>query len=558
MRVSTSQMFQQSVDSMMASSSAVSLAQQNITNGSNINSASQNVTAVKLSSQLLLVQKQATVFSANIDELDLRFAEADTSLDSVGNALQHLNELMTQSRNGALNADGLASLAFQAKLDATAIGAEMNRTDSQGRKIYSYTSEAVDTGLSDARARLAAASSAKAAAEQELVTARAALVPAKQAFTAANSVWGPLEATALAAEAAYATAGQNWTDQQGLATQALKTWTDASAALANNPNDKTLQDAVSAALVNRNTTDTNSQAALLEKQSAEPLAATARAEADAVKQPKMDAQAALDVANAEVIRLAGDLSLSTPGGLIAVEAAKIAAANADVATWVQRKTSLDDDHPKLEVRPGQVMNTEVLFSSKNRSDMTSLDPDALANAIIGAGEKSSLLKMSVEATQKAIDALPIDPSDPATKDKLQKLQAQLVNATKFESAQTVLKTATDPLVIAAANTTIASRQLAMGVAQDQDRADAEITISNLLDATLQARGKVGANWAVLTDYQDTNQSFVLAAQQSLSNMRDTDIAKSVSDLANYQAQLQAARAIFNRIQSATSLFDLIR
>jgi len=551
-------MFQQSVDSMMASSSAVSLAQQNITNGSNINSASQNVTAVKLSSQLLLVQKQATVFSANIDELDLRFAEADTSLDSVGNALQHLNELMTQARNGALNADGLASLAFQAKLDATAIGAEMNRTDSQGRKIYSYTSEAVDTGLSDARARLAAASSAKAAAEQELVTARAALVPAKQAFTAANSVWGPLDATALAAEAAYATAGQNWTDQQGLATQALKTWTDASAALAKNPNDKTLQDAVSAALVNRNTTDTNSQAALLEKQSAEPLAATARAEADAVKQPKMDAQAALDVANAEVIRLAGDLSLSTPGGLIADEAAKIAAANADVATWVQRKTSLDDDHPKLEVRPGQTMNTEVLFSSKNRSDMTSLDPDALANAIIGAGEKSSLLKMSAEATQKAIDALPIDPSDPATKDKLQKLQAQLVNATKFESAQTVLKTATDPLVIAAANTTIASRQLAVGVAQDQDRADAEITISNLLDATLQARGKVGANWAVLTDYQDTNQSFVLAAQQSLSNMRDTDIAKSVSDLANYQAQLQAARAIFNRIQSATSLFDLIR
>jgi len=551
-------MFQQSVDSMMASSSAVSQAQQNITNGGRVNSASQDVTAVKLSSQLLLVQKQAAVFSANIDELDTRFAEADASLASVGNALQHLNELMTQSRNGALSANDLAALASQANLDATAVGAEMNRTDSQGRKIYSYTSAEVGASLDDATARLAAASSAKTAAEQALVTARVALDPSKQALTAANSVWLPLDAAALAAEAAYATAGKNWTDQQDLATQALQTWTDASAALANNPNDLNLQDAVSEALVNRNTANTKSQAALLAKQSAEPLAAEARAQADAVKQPKLDAQAAFDVANAEVIRLAGDLSLSTPGGLIAAETANIAAANADVATWVQRKATLDDDHPKLEVRPGQLMNTEVLFSSKNRADMTSLDPQALAKAVTGTGKKSSFLQMSAAATQAAINALPSDPSDQVTKDQLKKLQDQLDSATKFEAAQNDLKTSTDPDKIVSANRTIASRQAAVFGAQDQDRADAETTISNLLDATLQARGKVGANWSVLTDYQDTNQSFVLAAQQSLSKMQDTDVAKSVSDLANYQAQLQAARAIFNRIQSATSLFDLIR
>lgn len=466
MRVSTSQMFQQSVDSMMDSSSGVSQAQQNITNGSRISSASQDITAVKLSAQLLLVQKQATVFSANIDELDTRFAEADVSLASVGDSLQHLNELMTQSRNGALNADGLAYLAFQAKLDVTAMGAEMNRMDSQGRKIYSYTSAEVGTSLDDAIARAAAASSAKTVAERDLVSARAAFVQARDALEAANNA-------------------------------------------------------------------------------GEPLAI-------------IDAQTVLTAAQDEINRLDGDPRASDPAGVISVEKDKLAKANIEVARWLERRASLADSHPKLEVRPGQVMDTEVLFSSKNRADMMSLDPDALANAIIGAGEKSSFLRMSAEATQKAIDALPIDPPDPATKDKLQKLQAQLVNATKFESAQTVLKTATDPLVIAAANTAIASRQLAVGVAQEQDRADAEITIVNLLDATLQARGKMGANWAVLADYQDTNQSFVLAAQQSLSNMRDTDIAKSVSDLANYQAQLQAARAIFNRIQSATSLFDLIR
>ena len=466
MRVSTSQMFQQSVDSMMASSSAVSQAQQNITNGGRVNSASQDVTAVKLSSQLLLVQKQAAVFSANIDELDTRFAEADASLASVGNALQHLNELMTQSRNGALSANDLAALASQANLDATAVGAEMNRTDSQGRKIYSYTSAEVGASLDDATARAAAASSAKTAAEHDLLTARASLVLASEAFNVATS------------------AGQ-------------------------------------------------------------PLAIA-------------DAQTVLTAARAEVNRLGGDPHASEPGGVISVETANLAAANAAVTTWLGRKASLADSHPKLEVRPGQVMDTEVLFSAANLSDLQGLDPQALAKAVTGTGKKSSFLQMSAAATQAAINALPSDPSDQVTKDQLKKLQDQLDSATKFEAAQNDLKTSTDPDKIVSANRTIASRQAAVFGAQDQDRADAETTISNLLDATLQARGKVGANWSVLTDYQDTNQSFVLAAQQSLSKMQDTDVAKSVSDLANYQAQLQAARAIFNRIQSATSLFDLIR
>jgi flagellin-like hook-associated protein FlgL len=38
---------------------------------------------------------------------------------------------------------------------------------------------------------------------------------------------------------------------------------------------------------------------------------------------------------------------------------------------------------------------------------------------------------------------------------------------------------------------------------------------------------------------------------------DTDVARTAADLATYTAQLQAARAMFSRIQS-TSLFDTIR
>lgn len=97
--------------------------------------------------------------------------------------------------------------------------------------------------------------------------------------------------------------------------------------------------------------------------------------------------------------------------------------------------------------------------------------------------------------------------------------------------------------------------LAAGV--DADRAAALSEVSDLQSATLAARQAVGGRWELVLGFQDANQSVADAARVARSTLVDTDIAKSAADLATYTAQLQAARAMFSRIQS-TSLFDVIR
>ena len=97
--------------------------------------------------------------------------------------------------------------------------------------------------------------------------------------------------------------------------------------------------------------------------------------------------------------------------------------------------------------------------------------------------------------------------------------------------------------------------LAAGV--DADRAAALAEVSDLQSAALAARQAVGGRWELVLGFQDANQSVADAARVARSTLVDTDIAKSAADLATYTAQLQAARAMFSRIQS-TSLFDVIR
>ncbi len=92
---------------------------------------------------------------------------------------------------------------------------------------------------------------------------------------------------------------------------------------------------------------------------------------------------------------------------------------------------------------------------------------------------------------------------------------------------------------------------------DAQRASAVALVAGLQDAALGARQAVGGSWALVGNYQDANQSVADGAQVSRSALIETDVAKSAADLATYTAQLQAARALFSRIQS-TSLFDIIR
>jgi flagellin-like hook-associated protein FlgL len=92
---------------------------------------------------------------------------------------------------------------------------------------------------------------------------------------------------------------------------------------------------------------------------------------------------------------------------------------------------------------------------------------------------------------------------------------------------------------------------------DADRAAALAEVADLQSAALAARQSVGGRWELVLGLQEANQAVADNARTARSKLVDTDIAEAAADLATYTAQLQAARAMFSRIQS-TSLFDVIR
>lgn len=136
MRVSTSQIYQSSTDAMTNSASRTQQAQQRISSGVRIDAVSQDSTAVTQASRLQQVMAESAVYSANLDELDMRHAEADLSLSVVHDALGRLSNLLVSSRNGALQPRDRAAIGASVQAEVQTIQAELQRRDSQGRPLY--------------------------------------------------------------------------------------------------------------------------------------------------------------------------------------------------------------------------------------------------------------------------------------------------------------------------------------------------------------------------------------------------------------------------------------
>jgi hypothetical protein len=136
MRVSTSQIYQSSTDAMGTSASRTQQAQQRISSGVRITAVSQDATAVTQASRLQQVMAESAVFTANVDELDMRHAEADQSLSVVHDALGRLSALLTSARNGAMQPRDRAAIGASVQAEVQTIQAELQRRDSQGRPLY--------------------------------------------------------------------------------------------------------------------------------------------------------------------------------------------------------------------------------------------------------------------------------------------------------------------------------------------------------------------------------------------------------------------------------------
>jgi flagellar hook-associated protein 3 FlgL len=82
-------------------------------------------------------------------------------------------------------------------------------------------------------------------------------------------------------------------------------------------------------------------------------------------------------------------------------------------------------------------------------------------------------------------------------------------------------------------------------------------IDRALDNVLQIHSRVGSRLNVIENQLSVNQDFNLAAAETLSKVRDLDLASAITELTQQQIGLEAAQASFVRIQGL-SLFNFLR
>jgi flagellar hook-associated protein 3 FlgL len=87
----------------------------------------------------------------------------------------------------------------------------------------------------------------------------------------------------------------------------------------------------------------------------------------------------------------------------------------------------------------------------------------------------------------------------------------------------------------------------------QSLSDLDAAINHLLEARTRIGGRLNA---LESQYQD-NEAYIVATQETVGVMRDTDLAEAISQMTLEQTTLDAAQAVFARITSS-SLFNFLR
>ena len=86
---------------------------------------------------------------------------------------------------------------------------------------------------------------------------------------------------------------------------------------------------------------------------------------------------------------------------------------------------------------------------------------------------------------------------------------------------------------------------------------AQGNLSNALDNVLKVHASVGTRMKEIDALDDSGDELNIQYQQQLSELRDVDYAKAISDLTQQQTYLEATQKAFLKVQGL-SLFDYIR
>lgn len=137
MRLSTSQIFQQSVTSMLSKQTELAKTQQQLATGERLLSPSDDPDAATRVLDLNQVIDTTSQYQRNADFADTRLALEETVLTDIGELLQRSRELSVQANNDSLSANDRKSLAFEVKANIGSLVQLANSRDATGEYIFS-------------------------------------------------------------------------------------------------------------------------------------------------------------------------------------------------------------------------------------------------------------------------------------------------------------------------------------------------------------------------------------------------------------------------------------
>ena len=137
MRLSTSQIFQQSVTAMLNKQAELAKTQEQLSTGKRILAPSDDPAAATRILDLNQIIETTDQFQRNTDFAETRLAMEESVLTEVSDVLQRVRELSVQANNGTLSASDRQSMAAEVRINIEALVHLGNSTDANGEYLFS-------------------------------------------------------------------------------------------------------------------------------------------------------------------------------------------------------------------------------------------------------------------------------------------------------------------------------------------------------------------------------------------------------------------------------------
>ena len=137
MRLSTSQIFQQGVTSMLNNQAELAKTQQQLATGKRILAPSDDPAAATRILGLNQIIETTSQYQRNADYAETRLAMEESVLTEVGDVLQRIRELSVRANNDTVSASDRQSMAAEVRINIESLVYLANSTDANGEYLFS-------------------------------------------------------------------------------------------------------------------------------------------------------------------------------------------------------------------------------------------------------------------------------------------------------------------------------------------------------------------------------------------------------------------------------------